>query len=390
MDKNKENICIIYPNKSSSSETFIEAHVKNIPCNVHVLYGGWFPTSANNDVPLSSFLIWKLPRFIIKILTIVFGISFTTYVNRKSLLCFIEKMNIKAVMAEYGPTGVAVMDVCEEAGIPLIVHFHGFDAYINNVLEEYKEKYREMFSKAAALIAVSTHMKQQLLAIGAPFEKIYYNTCGVDVKQFNQGKKQVKEPLFLCVGRFVNKKAPHLAIMSFSYVLKEIPSAKLIMIGDGGLGSSGELYFACKQLVSALRLNHAVEFRGSTSNKEVAEAMKSVSIFIQHSVRPENGDSEGTPVAVLEACASSLPVVATKHGGINDVIIDGETGYLVNEYDIHAMAARMILLAQNPELAHKLGTAARKRIAENYSMEKSISNLWAIIQNSINVSNASS
>jgi len=305
------------------------------------------------------------------------------YIKQKSLLNYFNKKNIQAVMVEYGLTGVAVMDVCEQAQIPLIVHFHGFDAYLKSVIDEYKNKYAVMFRKASALVAVSTEMKQQLIFLGAPAHKIHYNSCGVDVHKFIQRSKQFSEPVFLFVGRFVNKKAPHLILLSFSKVLEKIPSAKLLMIGDAGLGNSNELYFRCKQMVNDMKLNHAVDFKGVLSNSQVASEMQNALVYVQHSVRPESGDSEGTPVSVLEAGASGLPVIATKHGGIKDVVLDGETGYLVNEYDVDAMAERMIELAGNPALAHKMGQAGRKRIVENFSMEKSIGNLWNIIENTI-------
>lgn len=383
MDNDKEDICIIYPNKTSSSETFIQEHIRNMPGNVHILYGGWFPTSAADDVPLSSFFVPTVLNGIMHDVAALLGGSFSLYMRRKALLSFFRKKRIKAVVAEYGLTGAAVMDVCEEAGIPLIVHFHGFDAYLNTVIAEHKEKYKEMFNKASALIAVSRDMKQQLISLGAPPAKIHYNACGVDICRFRENDNQIKEPLFLYAGRFVNKKAPHLAILSFSRVLKEIPNAKLIMIGDGGLGSSGELYLACKQLVSSMKLDQAVEFKGAVPNTDVTETMQKVLAFVQHSVRPENGDSEGTPVTILEACASGLPVIATRHGGIKDVIVDGETGYLVDEYDIDAMAERMILLARNPALAHTMGKAARNRVVENFAMSKSIGNLWAIVEDTV-------
>ncbi|MFP3867397.1 MAG: glycosyltransferase, partial [Desulfobacteraceae bacterium] len=95
------------------------------------------------------------------------------------------------------------------------------------------------------------------------------------------------------------------------------------------------------------------------------------------------GDSEGTPVAVLEAGACGLPVVATHHGGIKDSVVHGETGFLVDEGDIVGMAAYMLKLAQEPELAATMGRRGREHIKANYSMDRSIANLWRIIENCI-------
>lgn len=73
-----------------------------------------------------------------------------------------------------------------------------------------------------------------------------------------------------------------------------------------------------------------------------------------------NCDSEGTPVAILEACASGLPVVATRHAGIKDVILHGETGFLIEEGDVHGVAEYMVQLLEDPELAERLGRSGRR------------------------------
>lgn len=381
----KKNICIIYPNRSSSSETFIQEHLNNLPCNVFKLYGGWFPAYTENDIPLKDYGD-KIGRNYIKKLREKFGFGNHDKEDSSQQEClfnFLKFHKIDAVLAEYGLTGVAVMNVCEEANIPLIVHFHGFDAYSKKVLEENKIQYQVLFKKASRIIAVSNHMLQHLKNIGAPVQKIIVNACGVNINKFSPALEKVEAPFFLFTGRFVNKKAPHLVIICFSRVLAEIPGARLIMIGDGGLGSTQELYYGCKQLARGLNIEYAIEFKGSISNEDIADQMKKSLVFIQHSVTTDTGDSEGTPVSMLEACASGLAVIGTNHGGIKDVIIHDETGFLVEEYDLENTVAYMIRLAKNIPLAHELGLKASQRIAEHYSLSKSISTLWKSIEESM-------
>jgi glycosyltransferase involved in cell wall biosynthesis len=105
--------------------------------------------------------------------------------------------------------------------------------------------------------------------------------------------------------------------------------------------------------------------------------------FVQHSIIANDGDSEGTPVSVLEAQASSLPVIATIHGGIPDVVINGKTGILVKEMDIEGMAAAMIELINNKELAKQMGNLGRQRIKDNFSMETHLNKLNQCIASSI-------
>ena len=108
--------------------------------------------------------------------------------------------------------------------------------------------------------------------------------------------------------------------------------------------------------------------------------MKRARAFVQHSIRPSSGDSEGTPVGVVEAGASGLPVVATRHGGIKDVVVEEETRLLVDEGDVDAMALHMTRLAADPSLAGHLGAAGRDRIAARYGMDARIELLWGILQ----------
>jgi glycosyltransferase involved in cell wall biosynthesis len=290
---------------------------------------------------------------------------------------FLLKAEVDAVVAQYGPQGVAIMDACSELRIPLIVHFHGHDAYRRSILDGVGQHYLELFDQAAAVIAVSRPMESQLLQLGAPREKLHCNPYGVDLSVFGGSDPQNVPPLFLSVGRLVEKKAPHFTLLAFRQVLQEVPEARLVVIGDGHL-----LEF-CEQVVALFGLSGKVKFAGHCSHEHVAEAMRQARTYVQHSLQAADGDSEGTPVSILEASASGLPVISTRHAGIPDVIVDGETGYLVDEGDIEGMAERMVELARSPRLAARLGQAGQARIQAHYSLDQSISNLWKILVSAI-------
>jgi glycosyltransferase involved in cell wall biosynthesis len=126
----------------------------------------------------------------------------------------------------------------------------------------------------------------------------------------------------------------------------------------------------CRDLAGALELAASVDFPGRLPQEEVARAMQGARAFVQHSVTASTGDAEGTPVAILEAGASGLPVVATRHTGIAESVVEDETGFLVDERDVGGMAEHMIRLAREPELAAEIGAAARERVVAEYSMER--------------------
>jgi glycosyltransferase involved in cell wall biosynthesis len=105
--------------------------------------------------------------------------------------------------------------------------------------------------------------------------------------------------------------------------------------------------------------------------------------FVQHSVTASDGDCEGTPVAVLEAGAAALPVIATAHTGIAEVIIHNETGFLVKEQDVETMAKYMIYLLENSATAAAMGIKARERIQTHFNIAKHIATINKTIEKTV-------
>lgn len=367
-------ICVASPYRNAYSETFVRAHRELLPAKIENLYGTDYETLSDDAGPLvKPELAARLTRTILRRSLRLNAQHF----QQQALRRFLQRNKVEAVLAEFGPTATLMMDACRDLQIPLIAHFHGFDAYQRITLDRYSDGYKQLFEIAAAIIAVSRDMQAQLVKLGAPAHKIHYNSCGVEIEMFKGATPCDNPPTFVAVGRFVNKKAPHLTLLAFQATLEECPDARLVMIGDG------PLWEACYQMRASLQLSDAVDLSGPCSHSEVAAAMQSSRAFVQHSVTTQDGDSEGTPVAVLEAGASGLPVVATRHAGIKDAVVDRKTGLLIDEGDIEGMAEQMIRLAKDPHLAAELGQAGRQWISSEYSMQKSIQGLWAIIEDSI-------
>ena len=92
---------------------------------------------------------------------------------------------------------------------------------------------------------------------------------------------------------------------------------------------------------------------------------------------------EGTPVAIMEAQASGLPVISTRHGGIKDVILEEETGLLCDEKDVDQMAISMIRLLKNKSEAETMGQNGRKRVLEKYTLSHHIKTIDSVLENAI-------
>ena len=107
--------------------------------------------------------------------------------------------------------------------------------------------------------------------------------------------------------------------------------------------------------------------------------MRGARAFLQHSLVAPDGDSEGSPVAVMEAQLSGLPVVATRHAGIPEVVLDCRTGLLVDEGDVEAMAEAMQQMVVHPFQAARLGAAGRKRIEAAFTVDHHIAAVSALL-----------
>jgi colanic acid/amylovoran biosynthesis glycosyltransferase len=363
------NLCITRSNKYSYSETFIDNQIKELQPKI-LLYEGWYPSILPNG---KSFLSFPLNYLFVRggLRNLFPKIYHEIYTN--FLASFLKNQQIDTLLANYGPMGVALLDACERVNVKLFVHFHGFDASEYKTLDDYKDRYKTLFQKVEGVIVVSNDMKKQLLNLGADLTKIYLNPYGVETNKFTGASPETKAPIFITVGRFTAKKAPQLTIKAFLKVLDKIPNAQMIMIGDG------ELWEESKQLVNELNISDKIDFQGKKSPEQIAEQLREARIFVQHSRIAENGDSEGTPNTILEASATGLPIVSTRHAGIKDAVVHGETGFLVEEGDWETMADYMIQLAQDPALCGKMGRAARQHIEENYEMSKRVQTLKDIL-----------
>ncbi|MDX1564154.1 MAG: glycosyltransferase [Phycisphaeraceae bacterium] len=366
-------LCVACPERGGETETFIDHHLQRLPMRLCPLFG-WRPKfdAAGRDI-YGDGLSGRMGRWMSRTLQ---GRTWPD-IRRRSLIRFYRRNHIDAVLAEYGPIGAELADSCEAAGLPLVVCFRGFDVYRRDILKKNEQAYRRLFDQAAALVAVSGAIRDQLIRLGAPDSKISVIPSGVDTDVFAGARPESSEPLFLAVGRLVEKKAPLHTLGAFEQVARELPEARLVIIGDGPLMP------AVRDRLETMACRNQVTLMGARPHHVVLEQMKRARALVQHSVVAPDGDSEGTPNSVVEAQSCGLPVVATRHMGIRDVVIEGKTGYLVDEFDMVAMAENMIVLGRDPDLAARLGTEGRQHVVEHFALQQSISRLVELIRRSM-------
>lgn len=382
------NLAIAAPRPAASSESFIQMQLTRLPCLLRIhggpvatqtLPGGRLPLlpalTALADSRLIAGLLGRSPTGGLKgrlrpLLCSVQG---------RSLEQRLRRMSIDVLLANFGPAATALLPVCRRLDLPLVAHFHGADAHTHALIAQHADGYRQLAKEAAAIVAVSLTMIEQLCRLGFPREKIHLIRCGADSARFGTlNRKPESVPLFLGIGRFVEKKAPHLTLEAFQRVRERLPAARLVLAGDGDLLES------TRSLARALGLADCVEFPGAVPHEEVVRLMARATAFVQHSTMPQTGpnagDSEGTPVALLEAMLTGLPVVVTRHAGMGEIVQHGADGLLVEERDTQGMADAMLRVATDPHLAASLGEAARTKILSSHTDRHYLDALTRLLQ----------
>ena len=356
-----ERVLVLAPTARAASETFVRANLRGLPFAVIAYFGDERPLHAPWRLAYGSAILLS------KLFTRLHCLQLAGWPAALVARALIRRHQPDVVMAEFGFEAVRVMEACAWSGVPLVVHFRGSDASARGRLGLLRGRYRRLLAIAAGVIVKSRPMADTLLALGARPDRLLISPSGANPELFHGSAPAQAPPRLLAVGRFVAKKGPLLTIRAFSQMCRSLepsqPQPSLWMVGDG------PLLMHARSLVQALGLQERVRFFGVCAQGEVADLMRQVRGFVQHSLVAPDGDSEGNPVAVMEAQLSGLPVVATRHAGIPEVVLDGQSGLLVEEGDERAMALAMAQLVRDPDLAARLGDCGRQRVKERFTIE---------------------
>jgi len=232
-----------------------------------------------------------------------------------------------AIIAHFGPVGVRAMNL-QKAGLlggSIATIFHGFDMSDRKTLKKYRISYKELFASTARMLPISHLWAERLVAWGAPKEKVEVLRMGVDVDRLEMlpANRPLGSPLrVLSVARFTEKKG-------LEYAIRGVQGAKchavLTVIGSGPL--EDEL----KEMARNLEGRNRVEFLGKQPQDVVFEELDKSDVFLLPSVTAKEGDMEGIPVALMEAMAKGVLVIATRHSGIPELVEHLVSGILVPE-----------------------------------------------------------
>lgn len=265
------------------------------------------------------------------------------------------------------------------SGVPVITTLHGTDITLIGSDPSYKQVVDFSINKSDGVTAVSEYLKEETYNLFDIHKEIKVIPNFIDIERFKRTdseefKKTVSpggEKLITHVSNFREVKRVPDVVTAFSHVLKNGVKAKLLMVGDGPDRAKAEK--KCRELDICGR----VKFLGK--QEQVEEILSVSDLFLIPS------GSETFGLAALEAMGCGVPVISSNIGGLPEVNIHGETGYLCELGDVETMGKYATKILKDEKLHNKLAKAARKR-AEIFELDKVVTvyeNYYEEVKNSL-------
>jgi len=252
---------------------------------------------------------------------------------------------------------------------PVVVAFRGQDS--TQLLRKHPGIYREVYRAGDAFLPVSRELLELHLAEGCPEEKLHLHRSCLPLAQFQFQPKKIQSPVrLLAVGRFVAKKGFDILLQSLSVLQEAGISYTLKLVGEG------EEQAAYEGRVREMKLS-GITFTGWLQEEALKQAYQWAHLVVVPSITDREGNREGIPNVIKEAMASGTPVVASRHGGIPELVIDQKTGFLFEEGDATSLGQILFRLAQEG-VPDQLLEAARARVTREYDCQVTSRELLAL------------
>lgn len=315
-------------------------------------------------------IVWNFLKFPL------ISISFLRNWNAKKSFFFIQNLNLllkysdfDIIHSHYGHLGALVCDL-KSFGFfknsKLICSFHGEDVS-HNYPGAFQKKYFNI-EKFADVITVNSQYTFERLVISV--DKVWNNLVilpvPVDVDFFkpSYSLKQIKNYFkILFCGRLIELKAPTFAIKIVNELVRLGYPVQLDIVGDG------KEHQNCLDLISNLGLENSVKLHGALSQESLINIFEQADIFLFPGIKESKTlKSEAQGLVLQEAQAMQLPVVISNAGGMKYGIIDGVTGFVVQENDLFGFVDSCIRLLENPDLRASMGLAGREFVETNFDI----------------------
>ena len=275
------------------------------------------------------------------------------------------------IHAHFGIDGVYALPLADRLRIPLVTTFHGFDATLSTAAllcspawANYPLFRRRLARRGDLFLCVSSFIRDRVLAMGFPETRTHIHYTGVDCRAIQLRDPREETPTILHVARLVDMKGTEYLIRAFATLMPKHPKVGLVIIGDGPLNRP------LRALAIALGLEQRVRFLGALPHAQVVAWMRKAAMLVLPSVHTPTGRVEGLGMVLLEAAATGVPVIGSRVGGIPEGVIDGQTGFLVPERDVGALAGRMNDLLAEPAMRLRMRVQARAFVERKFDIRR--------------------
>ncbi len=282
------------------------------------------------------------------------------------LSSLLERRGADLMHIYFGHTGVHLLPFIEQWNKPCLVSFHGADVAVKQDIANYPAKLRCLFNAVPLVLARSQSLANRLMQFGCPREKLRINRTGVPLDEFPLVERQAPPNgrwRIMQACRLIPKKGVATSLRAFAVFKKDFPNAEFFIAGKGPLQPELEM------LAAGLGVSRAVRFTGFLSQSKLLGLYLSSHLFLHPSETPPDENQEGIPNSILEAMATGLPVLATRHGGIPEAVEHGQSGVLVQEEDHVGLARSMKEIANNPSVLYQMGMSARMAVSARFEQE---------------------
>lgn len=275
-----------------------------------------------------------------------------------------EKEKPDIVHGHFGLDSYRLIAMIKKYSVPFIVNFYGHDVIRLPKDFGWTTRYKRLRRYMDAAIAVSEDMRHNLEMLGFDPSKIYTIKLAVDTENIKFQQRKKATPKIMMVGRLVEKKGFTYALNAVKLIKNDLPELEMNIFGDGALMTD------LKTEVKQLGIGSHVNFRGFAKNDEIINQLYKHDILIVPSVQAKDGDREGMPQTTVEGMATGIPVIASDHAGLPELVIHEETGLQVPEKDPAAIGDAIKKLIRQPELVKSLSRKGRLKVEEEHDISK--------------------
>jgi colanic acid/amylovoran biosynthesis glycosyltransferase len=227
----------------------------------------------------------------------------------------------------------------------------------------------------ARVIITETDYSEKFLRERFPerADRIHRIYNGLDLSEFGRANFSSDPPLIVTIGRLIAKKGFTDLIRACALLVERGRPFRCEIFGEGPLESQ------LRGQIAELGLQEVVQLPGPKPQHEVRERLASADVFVLPSVPEADGGMDNLPTVIMEAMATGLPVVSTRIGGIPEMVVENETGFLVSPGDVVALADAIEKVTNNRSLGQRLGLAGYERAQTLFSIEKNVRELCALL-----------